>query len=52
MANDVLMFAYSGMSIAMGQSDEEVKRAARHVTTSNTQEGFANAIERFVLHEH
>jgi Cof subfamily protein (haloacid dehalogenase superfamily) len=52
MANDVLMFAYSGMSIAMGQSDEEVKRAARHVTSSNTQEGFAHAIEHFVLHEH
>ena len=27
MANDVLMFALSGLSIAMGQSDEEVKRA-------------------------
>lgn len=52
MANDVLMFALSGKSIAMGQSDEEVKRAARHVTASNTQDGFAEAIERFVLHEH
>jgi hypothetical protein len=49
MPNDVLMFARSGLSIAMGQSDREVQRAARHVTTSNEDEGFANAIERFVL---
>jgi Cof subfamily protein (haloacid dehalogenase superfamily) len=52
MANDVLMFALSGLSIAMGQSDEQVKRAARRVTKANTEEGFAEAIERFVLHEH
>jgi len=49
MPNDVLMFARSGLSIAMGQSDREVQRAARHVTTSNEDEGFANAIERFIL---
>ena len=49
MANDVLMFALSGLSIAMGQADEEVKRAARRVTTSNAEEGFAEAIERYVL---
>jgi Cof subfamily protein (haloacid dehalogenase superfamily) len=49
MPNDVLMFAHSGLSIAMGQSDPEVQRAARRVTTSNTEEGFANAVERFIL---
>jgi len=49
MPNDVLMFAHSGLSIAMGQSSPEVKRAARRVTTSNADEGFANAIERFIL---
>jgi Cof subfamily protein (haloacid dehalogenase superfamily) len=49
MPNDVLMFARSGLSIAMGQSDREVHRAARRVTASNEEEGFANAIERFVL---
>jgi hydroxymethylpyrimidine pyrophosphatase-like HAD family hydrolase len=51
MPNDVLMFALSGLSIAMGQSTEGVKRAARRVTTANTEEGFAEAIERYVLHE-
>ncbi len=49
MPNDILMFAHSGLSIAMGQSDREVQRAARHVTSSNEQEGFARAVERFIL---
>jgi Cof subfamily protein (haloacid dehalogenase superfamily) len=49
MPNDVLMFAHSGLSIAMGNASPEVKRSARRVTTSNEDEGFANAVERFVL---
>ncbi len=49
MPNDVLMFAHSGLSIAMGQSSPEVKRAARRVTTSNQDEGFANAVTKFIL---
>jgi Cof subfamily protein (haloacid dehalogenase superfamily) len=49
MPNDVLMFAHSGLSIAMGNASPEVQRAARRVTTANTQEGFASAVERFVL---
>ncbi|MGB6454736.1 MAG: Cof-type HAD-IIB family hydrolase [Streptosporangiaceae bacterium] len=49
MPNDVLMFAHSGLSIAMGQSSPEVKRAARRVTTSNEDEGFANAVRTFIL---
>ena len=49
MPNDVLMFAHAGLSIAMGNASPEVQRAARRVTTSNQDEGFANAVERFVL---
>ena len=49
MPNDVLMFAHSGLSIAIGQSGREVHRAARRVTTSNEEDGFANAVERFIL---
>jgi len=49
MPNDVLMFAHSGLSIAMGNASPEVQHAARRVTTSNSDEGFANAMERFVL---
>jgi len=47
--NDVLMFAHSGLSIAMGNASHEVQRAARRVTTSNEDEGFAHAVERFIL---
>jgi Cof subfamily protein (haloacid dehalogenase superfamily) len=50
MPNDVLMFSLSGLSIAMGQSSEQVKGAARRVTRPNTEDGFAEAIERYVLH--
>ena len=51
MPNDVLMFEKSGVSIAMGNASTEVQHAATYVTTSNEEEGFANAMERFVLHE-
>jgi Cof subfamily protein (haloacid dehalogenase superfamily) len=49
MPNDILMFAHSGLSIAMGNADPQVKKAARRVTASNEDEGFALAVERFVL---
>jgi len=49
MPNDVLMFTRSGVSIAMGQADAEVHRAAHYVTASNDDEGFALAVERFIL---
>jgi Cof subfamily protein (haloacid dehalogenase superfamily) len=49
MPNDVLMFAHSGLSIAMGNASPEVQRAARRVTSSNSDEGFANAVKNFIL---
>jgi Cof subfamily protein (haloacid dehalogenase superfamily) len=49
MPNDVLMFAHSGLSIAMGNASREVQRAARRVTATNAEDGFALAMERFVL---
>jgi transaldolase len=48
-ANDVLMFRKSGLSIAMGNASDEVKRHATFVTTSFGEEGFANAVEQFIL---
>ncbi len=51
MPNDVLMFVVGGTSIAMGNASPEVQRAARFVTTSNSDEGFANAVDRFILGE-
>jgi hypothetical protein len=47
--NDVLMFAHSGLSIAMGNADPQVKRAARRITDTNDKDGFAKAVERFIL---
>ncbi len=49
MPNDVLMFADSGLSIAMGNASAEVQSSADRVTTSNEEEGFATAVKRFVL---
>jgi len=49
MPNDVPMFSKSSLSIAMGNASVEVQRAAQYVTTSNEDEGFANAVERFIL---
>ena len=47
--NDMLMFAKSGLSVAMRNAGSDVKQAATVVTTSNAEEGFANAVERFIL---
>jgi Cof subfamily protein (haloacid dehalogenase superfamily) len=47
--NDVLMFRRSGMSIAMGNASPEVRRQATYVTASHEDEGFAKAIEQFIL---
>ena len=49
MPNDVLMFGPSGLGIAMGNSGPDVQRAARRVTASNDDDGFARAVERFIL---
>jgi Cof subfamily protein (haloacid dehalogenase superfamily) len=49
MPNDVLMFVKSGVSIAMGNASPEVQKSATYVTTSSEDEGFANAMEKFIL---
>jgi Cof subfamily protein (haloacid dehalogenase superfamily) len=47
--NDVVMFKRSGFGIAMGNASDEVKGQAAAVTDSYNNEGFAKAMERFVL---
>jgi hypothetical protein len=47
--NDVVMFRRSGFGVAMGNASDEVKRQAAAVTDSYNDEGFAKAMERFVL---
>jgi Cof subfamily protein (haloacid dehalogenase superfamily) len=46
MPNDVSMFKASGLSIAMGNSDDFVKSSALEVTDSYDDDGFAHAIEK------
>ncbi len=45
--NDLSMIQYAGMGVAMGNAQEEVKRAAQFVTSSNDQEGVRKVIETF-----
>jgi hypothetical protein len=47
--NDIEMFHKSGVSIAMGQSMPEVRRAAVLTTLSNTDDGLAWAIDKLIL---
>jgi hydroxymethylpyrimidine pyrophosphatase-like HAD family hydrolase len=47
--NDVLMFKRSGFSIAMGNASDQVKEQATVITDSYDDEGFAKAMERFIL---
>jgi len=49
MPNDIPMLALAGVGIAMGNASKEVQSVARHVTTSNDDDGFANAVEHFIL---
>jgi hydroxymethylpyrimidine pyrophosphatase-like HAD family hydrolase len=45
MQNDLPMFARSGMSFAMGNATDDVKKRATHVTDTNERDGFARAME-------
>jgi Cof subfamily protein (haloacid dehalogenase superfamily) len=47
--NDTLMFRNSGLSIAMGNASDAVQKRATYVTTSSEDEGFANAVEKYLL---
>jgi Cof subfamily protein (haloacid dehalogenase superfamily) len=49
MPNDITMFRKSGVSIAMGNASPEVQKAATYVTASNQEEGFAQAMDDFIL---
>jgi len=49
--NDTLMFARSGLSIAMGNASEDVKSRASVVTDTNDNDGFAKAVRQYVLEQ-
>ena len=47
--NDIAMLKESGLGVAMGNADSEVKQAADYITDTNDEDGAAKAIVRFVL---
>lgn len=47
--NDLPMLAYAGLGVAMGNANEAVKAVADRVTTPNTADGVATAIQRYAL---
>jgi Cof subfamily protein (haloacid dehalogenase superfamily) len=47
--NDVSMFERAGLSIAMGNAEADVQASANEVTASNEDEGFARAVEKYIL---
>lgn len=50
-ANDISMLSKAGIAVAMGNAKEEVKQIADFVTTSNDEDGVANAIAKYILDE-
>lgn len=49
--NDLPMLRAAGYGVAMANGSPEARAAARFVTASNDECGFAQAIRRFALHE-
>ena len=43
------MFRVAGFSVAMGNASDEVKAQAKAVTADNESDGWAQAIDRFIL---
>ena len=39
--NDLDMLEYAGLSVAMGNAPDEIKRVAKRVTLSNNEDGIA-----------
>lgn len=50
--NDISMFKVAGLSIAVANAEEELKKAANYVTMSNDESGVSYAIYKYVLKEH
>ena len=49
--NDLDMLQYAGLSIAMGNAPDEIKRAAKEVTASNNEDGIALVLNRIFSRE-
>lgn len=49
--NDIPMLQFAGMAIAMNNAYEETKKYANYISASNTENGVAEAIKKFILFE-
>jgi hydroxymethylpyrimidine pyrophosphatase-like HAD family hydrolase len=47
--NDVDMLRYAALGVAMGNAPQEIKDIADVVTSTNEEDGVAEAIYRYVL---
>lgn len=47
--NDIVMIKNAGLGVAMGHSNNEVKKVADYITENNNEDGVAKAIEKYVL---
>ncbi|MBJ8325127.1 Cof-type HAD-IIB family hydrolase [Streptococcus pacificus] len=47
--NDIEMLEMAGISVAMGNAGEAVKKAAKYQTDSNNNNGLAKAINKYIL---
>ncbi len=50
MDNDLPMLTRSGLSVAMGNAEDHIKKQATLVARANTDEGFADAIMQIIRH--
>lgn len=47
--NDISMLEFAGISVAMGNADERLKKMVDYVTSSNDENGVAEVIQRYIL---
>ncbi|OOF40190.1 HAD family hydrolase [Rodentibacter mrazii] len=47
--NDISMLSAVGLGVAMGNAEQEVKRQAKQVTTSNNEDGIAQVLKNTLL---
>lgn len=47
--NDIIMIKNAGLGVAMGHSNDEVKKVADYITENNNEDGVAKAIEKYAL---
>lgn len=48
-STDLEIIKASGIGVAMGNAPDDIKAAADHITGCNTEDGFALALEKYVL---